>query len=65
MSMGKNDYVAIAKMVSDAQFINCASEAEVNANKEARIHFAQNFAQYARQQNAAFDSVRFLNACNI
>jgi len=65
MSMSRKDYVAIAKLISDAQFVNCPSEAEVNANKEARIHIAQNFAKLAEADNPRFDAIRFFNACNI
>ena len=65
MSTSRKDYVAIAKIISDAQLINCATAEELAVNQATRSRIAIALAAYFRGQNTRFEGARFVIACNL
>ena len=63
--MTKKDYVAIAKILSDAQFINLTTQGEVAVNTDTRRRIAFSLANVMQADNARFDRARFLSASDI
>ena len=61
--MTRKDYVAIARVISDGQFINLTTQGEVTVNHETRIKIARQLADLMGRDNQRFDRSRFLNAC--
>lgn len=65
MPCSKKDYVAVARVISDAAFINCATQSEVNMNSDTRKKIANQIADYFQGNIPRFDRARFLTACGI
>lgn len=63
--MTRKDYVAIARVIVDAQFINCPTAAEVAMNKATRCKIAYQIADLLARDNPRFDGARFLKACGV
>ncbi len=63
--MTRKDYVAIAKAISDGQFINCPTEADLFMNLSTRVKIARQLAETMAQDNPRFDRERFLKACGV
>ncbi len=63
--MTRKDYVAIAKVINDAQFINCTTEGELQVMKDVRRRITFELAEVFTRENSAFDAKRFQEACGL
>lgn len=63
--MTKKDYVAIARVISDGQFINCPTAAEYQINLATRSKIGRQLADVCASDNPRFDRARFLAACGV
>ena len=61
--MTRKDYVAIARVIQDGQFINLTTQGEVAVNHDTRIKIARQLADMMGCDNQRFDRARFMNAC--
>lgn len=65
MSTSRKDYVAIAAAISDGQFIDCTTQAEVAINKATREKIALQIANHLASDNSRFNRARFLAAAGV
>jgi hypothetical protein len=63
--MTRKDYVAIARVISDGQFINCPTKAEHAMMNTTRSKIAYQLADLMSRDNPRFDGARFLKACGV
>lgn len=63
--MTKKDYIAIARIISDAALINLTTQGEIDANKDTRHRIAHALAGLMQRDNELFDRARFLDACGV
>jgi hypothetical protein len=63
--MSRKHYEAIARAISDGQFVNCATQAELAMNANTRSKIAHDIADVLRANSASFNRDRFLAACGV
>lgn len=63
--MTRKDYVAIAKAISDGQFIDLRTNGEVAVSVLTRAKIARQLADAMSRDNPRFDRDRFLAACGV
>ena len=63
--MTRKDYIAIARVISDGALINCATQAELAANRAVRTKIAYQLADVMARDNGRFDGAKFLKACGV
>lgn len=61
--MTRKDFEAIARAISDGQFIECRTNADVAINTSTRAKIARQLADHLATTNPRFDRARFLQAC--
>lgn len=63
--MTRKDYIAIARVISDAQFIDCPTVDILAMNTATRRRIALALADVLIRDNPTFDPHRFLAACGL
>lgn len=63
--MTRKDYIAIARVISDAALIQCGTQSEVELQAGVRRRIAHELSDILAKDNPRFDRERFLKACGI